>query len=119
MAAVGTWALGGPEAQVEGDHPGHGPPGVLHGEGAATRTQQGDEGGYVCQPVAGPPVQSQDRPSITQRMSLTEGNSLAEPTLWDQSVEVSLSKTPHPHCSKRAGCRCVGLTPPLVCECVY
>ena len=75
---MGTWALGGGEAQAEGDHPGHGPPRVLHGEGAATAAQQGGEGGHVRQPVAGPPVQSQDRPSVTYRRTLTEGNSLAE-----------------------------------------
>ena len=31
------------------------------------------------------------------------------------SVEVSLSKTPHPDCSRRSGCHPAWLTPPLVC----
>ena len=32
---------------------------------------------------------------------------------------VSLSKTPHPHCSRRAGCLLPWLTPPSVCECAW
>ena len=34
------------------------------------------------------------------------------------SVGMSLSKTPKPFCSKRAGCRLAWMTPPSVCECV-
>ena len=33
------------------------------------------------------------------------------------SVEMSLSKTPPPDCSRRAGCRLATLTQPLMCEC--
>ena len=35
------------------------------------------------------------------------------------SVGVSLSKAPHPNCSRRADCHPAWLTPPSVCECVY
>ena len=35
------------------------------------------------------------------------------------SVEVSLSETPHPHCSRRAGCRLVWPRTLSVCECVH
>ena len=39
--------------------------------------------------------------------------------VWSPSVEVSLSKTPHPNCCRRAGCRPAWLTPLSVCECVH
>ena len=35
-----------------------------------------------------------------------------------QSVEVSLIKTPHPNCCRRAGCRLAWQTLLSVCECV-
>ena len=34
-------------------------------------------------------------------------------------IEGSLSKPPHPNCSRRAGCHFAWLTPRCVCECVY
>ena len=42
----------------------------------------------------------------------------APPSWVRESVAVPLSKTPHPDCSWRAGCRLAWFTPPSVCECV-
>ena len=40
-------------------------------------------------------------------------------TLNHLSVELSLNKTPHPHCSWLAGCPIAWLTLLSVCECVH
>lgn len=62
------WALGfctcpiaEAESQVEGDHPGHGPGGRLHGQGAFVAVQQRHQRGHVRQPAPGASAESHEK----------------------------------------------------------